>query len=61
MAEFPEKTLSRTKRKRRFPGPATDIAPPLAALQLVKVQSDTARLLAVADTAPPVELVLRQF
>jgi hypothetical protein len=34
------------------------IAPPLAALQLLKLQRDTMTLLSKADTAPPLEFGL---
>ena len=37
------------------------IAPPLAALQLMKLQRDTTTLLPYADTAPPLEFGLKQF
>ena len=37
------------------------IAPPLAALQLLKLQRDTITLLSKADTAPPLEFGLKQF
>ena len=37
------------------------IAPPLAALQLLKLQRDTTTLLSKADTAPPLEFGLKQF
>ena len=37
------------------------IAPPLAALQLLKLQRDTMTLLSKADTAPPLEFGLKQF
>ena len=37
------------------------IAPPLAALQLMKLQRDTTTLLSYADTAPPLESGLKQF
>jgi hypothetical protein len=37
------------------------IAPPLAALQLMKLQRDTSTLLSYVDTAPPLELGLKQL
>jgi hypothetical protein len=37
------------------------IAPPLAALQLTKLQRDTTTLLSYADIAPPLEFALKQF
>ena len=37
------------------------IAPPLAALQLLKPQRDTITLLSKTDTAPPLEFGLKQF
>ena len=43
-----------------MPGPDTDMAPPLAALQLTKLHCVTATLLPLADTAPPVALGLEQ-
>ena len=37
------------------------IAPPLAALQLLKLQRDTMTLLSKADTAPPIVFGLKHF
>jgi hypothetical protein len=42
-------------------GAVAAIAPPLAALQLMKLQRDTTTLLPNADTAPPLEFGLKQF
>ena len=42
-------------------GDIAAIAPPLVALQLTKLQRDTTTLLLYADTAPPLEFVLKQF
>ena len=42
-------------------GAVAAIAPPLAALQLMKLQRDTTTLLPYADTAPPLEFGLKQF
>ena len=42
-------------------GAIAAIAPPLAALQLMKLLRDTTTLLPYADTAPPLEFGLKQF
>jgi hypothetical protein len=42
-------------------GAIAAIAPPLAALQLMKLQCDTTMLLPDAETAPPLEFGLKQF
>ena len=42
-------------------GAIAAIAPPLAALQLMKLQRDTTTLLSYADKAPPLEFGLKQF
>jgi len=55
------KLLFWTSRNRLSLKPVTDIAPPLAALQLMKLHCDTAMLLPLADTAPPLELGLEQL
>jgi hypothetical protein len=55
------KELFCTMRNKPSPGPATDTAPPLAAVQLVKLHCDTATLLATAEMAPPLEEKLWQF
>ena len=47
------KLLFWTLRYRPPPGPDTDMAPPLAALQFMKLHCDTATLLPMADMAPP--------
>jgi hypothetical protein len=60
-AELPVKLLLRTWRKRSLPGPVTDMAPPLAAVQLLKLQCDTTRLLPLETTAPPFEFRLEQL
>lgn len=41
--------------------PVTDIAPPLAALQSMKLHCETTTLLPLAETAPPFEVGLVQF
>jgi hypothetical protein len=61
LAELRMKVLFSTLRNRPAPGPVTDIAPPLAALQLMKLHCDTATLLPLADTAPPLEVGLEQL
>jgi hypothetical protein len=43
------------------PYPVTDMAPPLAALQSVKLHCATAMLLPLAEIAPPYEVGLMQF
>ena len=50
LAELRVKLLVWTLRNRSAPGPVTDIAPPLAALQLMKLHCDTATLL---QRSPP--------
>ena len=61
LAELPVKLLFWTLRYRPPPGPPdTDMAPPLAALQFMKLHCDTTTLLPLADTAPPVALGLEQ-
>jgi hypothetical protein len=52
------KLLFRTSRNRSPPPPVAATAPPLAALQLTKLQFDTVTLLSTADTAPPLLFVL---
>ena len=60
LAELAVKLLFWTLRYRSPPGPDTDMAPPLAALQFVNMQCDTDTLLPLADTAPPAALGLEQ-
>jgi hypothetical protein len=48
-------------RNMPFPRPVTDIAPPLAALQPVKLHCVTTTLLPLAEIAPPLEVGLEQF
>ncbi len=60
-AEFRVKVLFWTLRNRPVPGPVTDSAPPLAALQLMKLHCDTSTLLPLAETAPPLEVGLEQL
>jgi hypothetical protein len=60
MAELRSKALLCTSRYKPLPGPVTDIAPPLAALQFTKLQNDTTMLLPRALKAPPSELGLTQ-
>jgi hypothetical protein len=60
-AELPEKEVLSTRRNKARPGPVTDIAPPFAALQLMKLHFDTWTLLPLADTAPPSEVGFKQF
>jgi hypothetical protein len=60
-AELLKKELFWTMRNVSLSEPATDTAPPLAALQLVKLHCDTVKLLLVADMAPPLELKFWQF
>jgi hypothetical protein len=54
-AELPIKELFCTMKNKRLPGPATDTAPPLAAVQLMKLHCNTVTLLVTADMAPPLE------
>ena len=61
LAELRVKLLVWTLRYRPAPGPVADIAPPLAALQLIKLHCDTAMLLPLAATAPPLEVGLEQL
>jgi hypothetical protein len=64
LAELPKKELWRTLRNRPWLGPKgaiAAIAPPLAALQLIKLHRDTSTLLPYAATAPPLEFGLKQF
>ena len=61
LAEFRVKVLFWTLRNRPVPGPVTDIAPPLAALQLMKLHCATSTLLPLAETAPPLEVGLEQL
>ncbi len=60
LAELPVKLLFWMLRYRPPPGPETDMPPPLAALQFLKMHCDTTMLLPLADTAPPVALGLEQ-
>jgi hypothetical protein len=60
LAELPVKTLLRTLRYKLLLRPDTDMAPPLVALQLMKLHCDTTTLLSLADTAPPGALGLEQ-
>ncbi len=60
-AELRAKVLLSTLRNRPAPGPVADIAPPLAALQLMKLHCDTTTLLPLADTAPPLEVGFEQL
>ncbi len=52
------KLLFRTSRNMSPPRLVAATAPPLAALQLTKLQFDTVTLLSTADTAPPLLFVL---
>ena len=61
VAELPENVLFWTLSTKSLPGPDTDIAPPLAALQLTKAQNEMDTLLPTADTAPPLEFASTQF
>ena len=55
-AAFWLKLLLSTRRNKPLLPPVADTAPPLAALQLMKLHCDTATLLSTADTAPPLPL-----
>jgi hypothetical protein len=57
-AEFRLNVLFSTRRNKLLPSPVADMAPPLAALQLMKQQRDTVTLLPTADTAPPLPSLL---
>ena len=61
VAELLANVLFWTLRLRPPPGPVTETAPPLAALQLTKLQLDTTTLLLLADTAPPLAFTFAQF
>ena len=43
-----------------MPGPVTETAPPLAALQPLKLHCDSTTLLPLACTAPPLEVGFEQ-
>jgi hypothetical protein len=60
-AELPTKLLSCTRRNKPLPGPVTEIAPPLAALQLKKLHCETVMLLPIALTAPPLNSELAHW
>ena len=60
-AELRVKLLFWTSRNRSSLEAVTDIAPPLAALQLMKLHCDTTILLSLEDTAPPLEVGLEQL
>ena len=59
-AEFRLKVLFSTWRNKPLPPPVADKAPPLAALQLMKQLRNTATLLPMAETAPPLPSALAQ-
>ena len=61
IAELRVKLLFWTLRNKSLLEPVTDIAPPLAALQLMKLHCNTTMLLPLADTAPPLEVGLEQL
>jgi hypothetical protein len=58
IAELRSKSLPCTRRNKPLAGPVTEIAPPLAALQLTNLHRNTTTLLPVALTAPPLALGL---
>ena len=60
IAELRLKLLFRAVKNNPLTVPVTEIAPPLAALQLLKLQRDTVTLLSTADTAPPFPSALEQ-
>jgi hypothetical protein len=60
-AELPSNSLPCTRRNNKLPGPATEIAPPLAALQLTNLHRNTTTLLPLALTAPPLAFGLAHW
>jgi hypothetical protein len=61
MAEFPSNVLFWIVTAKLEPGPDTDTAPPLAALQLRNLHSDMTTLLPAAEIAPPFAASLLQL